>query len=202
MLSQGRTRRPTRAIVYRHSLDRAHHALARHARLLRAGDQRLQIFNAVAQPRRVGQERPGAPRARDRRRAECRRRRPTGYAQIFGHALHHDARARLHRDGMGGECPRAFPGWITLPGYQDLAGGRRWHLFFAWVLVAVRRGVFHRRHHAQGSGRDRLAPVGHSQAAADAAVLSALAQRPAAVRQVQSAAKGGVYGRSCSSSRR
>jgi thiosulfate reductase cytochrome b subunit len=28
-----------------------------------------------------------------------------------------------------------FPGWLTLPGSQWLAMGRRWHLFFAWVLV-------------------------------------------------------------------
>jgi thiosulfate reductase cytochrome b subunit len=39
-------------------------------------------------------------------------------------------------DGMGGESPRAFPSWATIPGYQDLADGRRWHIFFAWVLVA------------------------------------------------------------------
>jgi thiosulfate reductase cytochrome b subunit len=31
--------------------------------------------------------------------------------------------------------PRAFPAWLTLPSYQDLAAGRRWHLFFAWVFV-------------------------------------------------------------------
>lgn len=31
---------------------------------------------------------------------------------------------------------RAFPRWITLPAEQDLAGGRRWHFFFAWCLVA------------------------------------------------------------------
>lgn len=31
--------------------------------------------------------------------------------------------------------PHAFPGWITIPGFQDLAGGRRWHLFFAWVAA-------------------------------------------------------------------
>jgi len=24
---------------------------------------------------------------------------------------------------------------LTLPGYQDLAMGRRWHFFFAWLLV-------------------------------------------------------------------
>ena len=31
--------------------------------------------------------------------------------------------------------PRAFPSWITIPSYQDLATGRRWHFFFAWLLV-------------------------------------------------------------------
>ena len=30
---------------------------------------------------------------------------------------------------------RRFPGWATIPSYQDLAGGRLWHFFFAWVLV-------------------------------------------------------------------
>ncbi len=29
-----------------------------------------------------------------------------------------------------------FPGWATIPSYQDLAGGRLWHFFFAWVFVA------------------------------------------------------------------
>ena len=31
--------------------------------------------------------------------------------------------------------PDRFPGWATLPGVQWLAMGRRWHFFFAWVLV-------------------------------------------------------------------
>ena len=30
---------------------------------------------------------------------------------------------------------RGFPTWLTLPSYQDLAAGRRWHFFFAWLLV-------------------------------------------------------------------
>lgn len=38
-------------------------------------------------------------------------------------------------DGMGGQTTRAFPGWLTIPSYQSLADGRRWHLFFAWVMV-------------------------------------------------------------------
>ena len=31
---------------------------------------------------------------------------------------------------------RAFPSWATLPSHQDLATGRRWHFFFAWLFVA------------------------------------------------------------------
>ena len=31
--------------------------------------------------------------------------------------------------------PGRFPGWITLPDVQWLSMGRRWHFFFAWVLV-------------------------------------------------------------------
>jgi len=31
--------------------------------------------------------------------------------------------------------PRGFPAWATLPSYQDLATGRRWHFFLAWALV-------------------------------------------------------------------
>jgi thiosulfate reductase cytochrome b subunit len=30
---------------------------------------------------------------------------------------------------------RAFPSWLTIPSYQDLAAGRRWHFFFAWFFV-------------------------------------------------------------------
>jgi thiosulfate reductase cytochrome b subunit len=29
---------------------------------------------------------------------------------------------------------RGFPAWITVPSYQDLATGRRWHFFFAWLF--------------------------------------------------------------------
>ena len=35
----------------------------------------------------------------------------------------------------GRQEPRGFPAWATLPSYRDLASGRRWHFFFAWVLV-------------------------------------------------------------------
>jgi thiosulfate reductase cytochrome b subunit len=35
----------------------------------------------------------------------------------------------------GGLEARGFPSWITLPSYQDLATGRRWHFFFAWLFA-------------------------------------------------------------------
>jgi thiosulfate reductase cytochrome b subunit len=35
----------------------------------------------------------------------------------------------------GEPTARGFPAWITLPRYQDLATGRRWHFFFAWAFV-------------------------------------------------------------------
>ena len=38
-------------------------------------------------------------------------------------------------DGSGSRGPRAFPAALIVPGYQDLASGRRWHLFFAWVAA-------------------------------------------------------------------
>jgi thiosulfate reductase cytochrome b subunit len=37
--------------------------------------------------------------------------------------------------GLRGDAP-AFPSWITLPSWQDLADGRTWHIFFAWIFVA------------------------------------------------------------------
>jgi thiosulfate reductase cytochrome b subunit len=52
----------------------------------------------------------------------------------------------------------AFPHWATLPGWQDLAGGRRWHFFFAWLFVL--NGLVYVVH-ALVSGRVRrvLAPT-------------------------------------------
>jgi thiosulfate reductase cytochrome b subunit len=39
------------------------------------------------------------------------------------------------KDSDGKITPRGFPSWLTLPSYQDLATGRRWHFFAAWLLV-------------------------------------------------------------------
>ncbi len=35
----------------------------------------------------------------------------------------------------GAPTARAFPSWLTIPSYQDLATGRRWHFFWAWLFV-------------------------------------------------------------------
>lgn len=37
--------------------------------------------------------------------------------------------------GVSGGDVRAFPAWLTIPGPQWLAMGRRWHFFFAWLFV-------------------------------------------------------------------
>jgi thiosulfate reductase cytochrome b subunit len=41
----------------------------------------------------------------------------------------------LSNDSMGQPTAIAFPHWVTIPSYRDLATGRRWHFFFAWVLI-------------------------------------------------------------------
>ena len=57
-----------------------------------------------------------------------------GYTIVFGHRITTTHLFGYTDDGTGGQTARAFPGWLTLPGEQDLADGRRWHLFFAWAL--------------------------------------------------------------------
>jgi thiosulfate reductase cytochrome b subunit len=58
-----------------------------------------------------------------------------GSTVLFGHAFTTTGWLGWTDDGMGGRGPHAFPGWITIPGFQDLAGGRRWHFFFAWIAA-------------------------------------------------------------------
>jgi len=60
---------------------------------------------------------------------------PAGTITLFGHTFGAGHVLGYTDDGADGVTERAFPGWLTLPGYQDLADGRRWHIFFGWVLV-------------------------------------------------------------------
>ena len=57
-----------------------------------------------------------------------------GETTILGHSF--DTTGVLGLSNEDGQISqRAFPSWITIPSYLDLATGRRWHFFFAWLLV-------------------------------------------------------------------
>jgi thiosulfate reductase cytochrome b subunit len=57
-----------------------------------------------------------------------------GQTVIFGHSF--DTTGVLGTSTEDRQISsRAFPSWITIPSNQDLATGRRWHFFFAWLLV-------------------------------------------------------------------
>ena len=58
-----------------------------------------------------------------------------GMVEIFGRTFDTTGVLGLSRGPSGRAVVRAFPTWITLPGYQDLATGRRWHFLFAWLFV-------------------------------------------------------------------
>src|SRR5579863_4343111 len=60
---------------------------------------------------------------------------PQGWVQIGMRRFYTTNVLGYGPDGQGGETVRAFPSWATIPAYQDLADGRRWHLFFAWIFV-------------------------------------------------------------------
>jgi thiosulfate reductase cytochrome b subunit len=59
---------------------------------------------------------------------------PQGWVQIGNRRIYTTHVLGYGPDGEGDETIRAFPSWATIPGPQDLADGRRWHIFFAWVL--------------------------------------------------------------------
>ena len=60
--------------------------------------------------------------------------RPIGVTRLFGRSF--ETTGVLGRSRFN-ERPvqRAFPAWITIPPGQDLATGRVWHFFFAWLFV-------------------------------------------------------------------
>ena len=58
-----------------------------------------------------------------------------GVASVFGNSFVTTGVLGASRDENNEMTARGFPGWITIPSYQDLATGRRWHFFFAWLLA-------------------------------------------------------------------
>jgi thiosulfate reductase cytochrome b subunit len=122
---------PERRVVYRHSLVmRATHWIFFIAFLALVGSG-LQIFNAAPYLDASDKSEPshrvlqiGAPAQ------------GAGTLTIFGRTLNTTGWLGWTDDGMGEKGPRAFPALVTIPGYQDLADGRRWHFFFAWIMIA------------------------------------------------------------------
>jgi thiosulfate reductase cytochrome b subunit len=57
-----------------------------------------------------------------------------GQVRIAGHAINTTGFMGVSGDADN-LMERGFPSWATIPSFQDLSAGRRWHLFFAWVLV-------------------------------------------------------------------
>ncbi len=58
-----------------------------------------------------------------------------GTTTLFGHTFVTTGWLGWTGDGLGSRGAHAFGAWLTIPGYQDLAGGRRWHFFFAWIAA-------------------------------------------------------------------
>lgn len=81
-----------------------------------------------------------------------------GVTEIFDSEFETTGVLGLSASPQGRPAARGFPSWITLPSYQDLATGRRWHFFFAWLFVI--NGLVYVAH-ALASGHWRqLVPTG------------------------------------------
>jgi thiosulfate reductase cytochrome b subunit len=59
-----------------------------------------------------------------------------GFARIGSATFETTGILGVSRNASGNTVKRAFPRWATLPSWRDLALGRRWHFFFAWLFVA------------------------------------------------------------------
>jgi len=58
-----------------------------------------------------------------------------GYTIVLGHKVETTGLFGAMEEG-GYPSPRALPPWLTLPPNRDLATGRAWHFFFAWLFAA------------------------------------------------------------------
>jgi len=58
-----------------------------------------------------------------------------GVTVVLGREFETTGLLGLSSDRNGALTERGFPSWMTVPGSRWLAMGRRWHFFFAWLLV-------------------------------------------------------------------
>src|SRR3984893_2670054 len=61
---------------------------------------------------------------------------PAGFARIGSSTFETTGILGVSRNASGAFVQRGVPRRITLPSWRDLALGRRWHFFFAWLFVA------------------------------------------------------------------
>jgi Ni/Fe-hydrogenase b-type cytochrome subunit len=57
-----------------------------------------------------------------------------GYLQFYRRQIDTTGFLGVQQGGLAPSA-RAFPSWLTIPGYYSLAGARRWHFFFGWLFV-------------------------------------------------------------------
>ena len=57
-----------------------------------------------------------------------------GVTTVLGHSFDTTGVLGVSRTTDGLQA-RGFPSWLTIPGSQNLADGRRYHFLFAWILV-------------------------------------------------------------------
>jgi thiosulfate reductase cytochrome b subunit len=58
-----------------------------------------------------------------------------GITRIAGHTFNTTGFLGVSRGADGQAEERGFPRWLTIPSEPGLAVARRWHFFFAWLLV-------------------------------------------------------------------
>jgi thiosulfate reductase cytochrome b subunit len=58
-----------------------------------------------------------------------------GMTRVFGHEFDSTGFLGVSKDRDGEPAARGFPSWLTIPDSRWLAMARRWHFFFAWMLV-------------------------------------------------------------------
>jgi len=59
---------------------------------------------------------------------------PRGYVEVLGQRFDSTGVLGVQQTADGSR-QRAFPSWLTLPGYYSLATARRWHFFFGWFFT-------------------------------------------------------------------
>ena len=101
---------------------------------------------------------------------------PIGWLQVGVSKFDTTGYLGVFRDRDGFLAGRAFPWWITLPGYQSLAEGRRWHFFFAWLLALNGLAYFGYGFAARHFQRD-LAPTGRDLSGIGRSILDHLRLR-------------------------